>query len=132
MHSRHEPPDVPGAAGRHIGAYFEGENGTLLCDYQTKVITINGTTMQDLPSVPITLPRSPGHQQNFVNAVKTRTQPESNLEYARRMTLPMHLGLISYRVGRKLSWNSRKERFRNDREANDLLHREYRKKWDLI
>lgn len=128
----HEPPDVPGAAGRHIGAYFEGENGTLLCDYQTKVITINGTTMQDLPSVPITLPRSPGHQQNFVNAVKTRTQPESNLEYARRMTLPMHLGLISYRVGRKLSWNSRKERFRNDREANDLLHREYRKKWDLI
>src|SRR5687768_14652512 len=89
----HEPPDVPGAAGRGIGAYFEGENGTLLCDYQTRIITINGETMQDLPSVPITLPRSPGHQQNFVHAVKTRTQPESNLEYARRMTLPMHLGL---------------------------------------
>ena len=128
----HEPPDVPGAAGRHIGAYFEGANGTLLCDYQTRVITINGNTLQDLPSVPVTLPRSPGHQQNFVQAVKTRTHPESNLEYARRMTLPMHLGLISYRLGRKLSWNSRRERFVNDREANALLHREYRKKWDLV
>ena len=88
--------------------------------------------MKDLPNVPVILERSPGHQQNFVNAVKSRTQPESNLEYARRMTLPMHLGLISYRLNRKLAWNSRKERFVDDKEANELLHREYRKKWDLI
>jgi hypothetical protein len=67
-----------------------------------------------------------------VNAVKTRTQPESNLEYARRMTLPMHLGLISYRLGRKLNWDSNKEQFVDDKEANGLLHREYRKKWDLL
>lgn len=128
----HEPPDVPGAAGRQIGAYFEGEKGTLLCDYNSRLITINGETVQDLPAVPVTLARSPGHQQNFINAVKSRTQPESNLEYARRMTLPMHLGLISYRLGRKLSWDSKKERFEGDAEANEWLHREYRKKWDLL
>lgn len=128
----HLPPEVPGAAGRGIGAYFEGDKGTLLCDYTTRMITINGQTVQDLPEVPITLPRSPGHQQNFVNSVKSRVQPESNLEYARRMTLPMHLGLISYRLNRKLTWNSRRERFVGDREANQLLHREYRKKWDLV
>ena len=128
----HEPPMVPGAAERHIGAYFEGEKGTLLCDYNSRIITLNGETVQDLPYVPVTLERSPGHQQNFVNAVKTRTQPESNLEYARRMTLPMHLALISYRLGRKLNWNSRKEKFVDDKEANGMLHREYRKKWDLL
>ena len=82
--------------------------------------------------MPITLERSPGHQQNFIDAVKSRQQPESNLEYARRMTLPMHLGLISYRLGRKLTWKSDKERFADDKEANALLHREYRKKWDLV
>jgi len=82
--------------------------------------------------VPVSIQRSPGHQQNFVNAVKTRTQPESNLEYARKMTLPMHLGMISYRLKRKLEWNSDKEKFVHDREANDYLHREYRKKWDLV
>jgi len=64
--------------------------------------------------------------------VKSRTQPESNLEYARKMTLPMHLGLISYRLKRKLEWDSEKEKFIHDKEANNYLHREYRKKWDLV
>ncbi len=126
------PPDVPGAATRSIGAYFEGDKGTLLSDYQTREITINGQTMTDIPDVPVTLIRSPGHQQNFVNAVKSRVQPESNLEYARKMTLPMHLALISYRLNRKLNWNSKREKFSHDKEANQYLHREYRKKWDLI
>jgi len=128
----HKPPDVPGAEKRNIGAYFEGDKGTLLCDYNNRVITINGETMEDISRVPITLERSPGHQQNFVNAVKSRVQPESNLEYARRLTLPMHLGLISYRLNRKLNWNSKKERFVDDKEANQYLHREYRKKWNLV
>jgi predicted dehydrogenase len=128
----HEPPDVPGAAERGIGAYFEGDKGTLLCDYDSRLITINGETVQDLSNVPVTIQRSPGHQQNFIDSVKSRAQPESNLEYARRMTLPMHLGLISYRLNRKLTWNSKREKFIDDREANQFLHREYRKKWDLL
>lgn len=128
----HEPPNVPGAAERGIGAYFEGDKGTLLCDYDSRIITINGETVQDLPHLPVSLQRSPGHQQNFVDAVKSRKQPESNLEYARRLTLPMHLGLISYRLNRKLAWNSDKEQFVNDTEANQLLHRAYRKQWNLL
>jgi predicted dehydrogenase len=127
-----QPPDVPGAADRGIGAYFEGEKGTLLCDYNSREIRINGEMMTDIAEVPQTIPRSPGHQQNFVNAVKSRIQPESNLAYAREMTLPMHLGLISYRLGRKLNWNPDKEKFVDDREANTYLSRKYRKKWDLV
>lgn len=128
----HEPPNVPGASDRGIGAWFEGDKGTLLCDYETKEIIINGQTLTDIPEVPQTIKRSPGHQQNFVDAVKSRTQPESNLDYARKMTLPMHLGLISYRLKRKLEWDSEKEKFLHDKEANGYLHREYRKKWDLV
>ncbi|MBS1609462.1 MAG: gfo/Idh/MocA family oxidoreductase, partial [Bacteroidetes bacterium] len=110
----------------------EGDKGSLLCDYDTKEIVINGQTLTDIPEVPQTIKRSPGHQQNFVDAVKSRIQPESNLEYARKMTLPMHLGLISYRLKRKLEWDSEKEKFLHDKEANSYLHREYRKKWDLV
>ncbi len=86
------PPDVPGAADRGIGAYFEGEKGSLICDYETREITINGETVTDISEIPKTLQRSPGHQQNFVDAVKSRKPSESNLAYAREMTLPMHLG----------------------------------------
>ncbi|MBS1574527.1 MAG: Gfo/Idh/MocA family oxidoreductase [Bacteroidetes bacterium] len=128
----HEPPNVPGAADRGIGAWFEGDKGSLLCDYDTKEIIINGQTLTDIPEVPQTIKRSPGHQQNFVDAVKSRIQPESNLEYARKLTLPMHLGLISYRLKRKLEWDNEKEKFVHDKEANGYLHREYRKKWDLV
>lgn len=127
-----QPPDVPGAANRGIGAYFEGDKGTLICDYQTRSITIDGETVTDIPSVQKTLERSPGHQQNFVNAVKSRKQPESNLAYAREMTLPMHLAIISWRLGRKLDWNAEKEKFSGDKEANGFLSRPYRKEWDLI
>jgi hypothetical protein len=126
------PPDVPGAASRSIGAWFEGDKGTLICDYNTREITINGETVTDIPEIPKTITRSPGHQQNFVDAVKARTQPESNLEYVRTMTLPMHLGLTSWRVGRPLEWNAKKERFVNDKEADRLLKRKPRKKWDLV
>lgn len=125
------PPNVPGAAKRGIGAYFEGDKGTLICDYDSREITINGQTVTDIPEIPQTNPRSPGHQQNFVDAVKSRIQPESNLAYARELTLPMHLGLISYRLKRELNWNADKEKFVGDREANKLLSRKPRKKWDL-
>lgn len=126
------PPDVPGAADRGIGAYFEGDKGTLICDYSTRSITLNGETFSDIDEVPITLTRSPGHQQNFVNAVKDRTEPESNLAYVRDMTLPMHLAIISWRLGRTLQWDAQKEHCIGDKEANALLSRKYRKKWNLL
>ncbi len=132
IHWTSTPPNVPGAAERGIGAYFEGDKGTLICDYGSREITINGVVMKDILDLPVTIARSPGHQQDFVNAVKNRTQPESSLEYARKMTLPMHLGLISYRLGRELHWNPKKEKFKGDSEANDFLWRPYRKEWDLI
>lgn len=132
IHWTSTPPDVPGAAEKGIGAYFEGDKGTLICDYGTRSITINGETMSDIDYVPLSVKRSPGHQQNFVDAVKARTQPESNLAYAREMTLPMHLALISYRLGRPMQWDAAAEQFLGDEEANALLHRKHRDKWKLI
>lgn len=130
---RSKPPqDYPATEKMGIGALFEGSNGTLLCDYDKREIVVNGETLEDITSIPQKLPRSPGHQQNFVDAVKSRTLPESNLEYARKLTLPMHLGLISYRLDRELQWDAEKERFTGDREADRLLRRKPRKKWDLL
>jgi len=127
-----QPPDVPGAAERGIGAYFEGDKGTLICDYDTRDITSNNKTFQDIPEIDQKIKRSPGHQQNFIDAVKSRNQPESNLEYVRKMTLPMHLGLISWRLGRELNWDEGQEKCVGDEEANLLIARESREKWKLI
>jgi predicted dehydrogenase len=126
------PPNVPGAKDRGIGAYFEGSKGTLVCDYSSMEVRIDGQTLSDIPEIPQSIPRSPGHQQNFLDAVKSRTQPESYLQYAREMTMPMHLALSSFKLKRTLKWNAKKEEFKNDSEANALLWRPYRDKWNLI
>ncbi|WP_268034453.1 Gfo/Idh/MocA family protein [Algoriphagus sp. PAP.12] len=127
-----ERPDLPGEIGKSIGAYFEGSKGTLICDYSNREIRIDGKVMDDIPEIPKTIIRSPGHQQNFIDAVKARTQPESNLEYARQMVMPMHLAMISYKLQEELKWNAKKEEFKNNDAANQLLFRPYRDKWNLI
>jgi predicted dehydrogenase len=131
IHWTTEPPDVPGAADRGIGACFVGTEGSLVCDYDTREIRLGGEVLEDVPEVPQTIPRSPGHQRNFLDSVKSRTPPESNLHYARRMALPMHLGLISWRLARSLDWDDEKERFVSDPAADYLLSRDYRAPWTL-
>jgi predicted dehydrogenase len=126
-----EPPPLPGADIMHIGAHFEGTDGTLTCDYFTRRIQIGNEIMDDVAEVPVTLPRSPGHQRNFLDSVKTREQPESNLSYVREMALPMHLALISFRLKRKLTWDPATEQFEGDPAANYLLSRDYRYPWTL-
>jgi predicted dehydrogenase len=125
------PPPVPGADKMHIGAHFIGEKGTLTCDYNTRIITFGNESVNDLSEVPQTIPRSKGHPANFIEAVKSRQQPESNLAYARIMTLPMHLAIISFRLKKRLQWDSAKEQFIDCDEANQLLFREYRKPWKI-
>ncbi len=80
--------------------------------------------------MPVTLPRSLGHQRNFLDAVKNRGVSESHLTYARKMTIPMHLALISFRLKRKLTWDSEKEQVVGDPAANFLLSRSNRKPFD--
>ncbi len=125
------PPAVPGSDKMYIGAHFEGTEGSLTCDYDKCLIRIGKKTVNDLPEVPRTIVRSPGHQQNFIDSVKSRQQPESNLEYARDMTIPMHLALISFRLKRKLEWDSENEEFVDDEAANFLLSRKNRSPWSI-
>jgi predicted dehydrogenase len=131
LHWTTDPPDIPGAGDRHIGCCFEGSKGMLVCDYDSREIIIEGEVLKDIPDIPSTIARSPGHQRNFLDCVKSRKQPESNLPYVRQMTLPMHLGLISWRLGRSLTWDSNSERFVGDPAANYLLSRPYHKPWKL-
>lgn len=132
IHWTSTPPDIEGAENRHIGAYFEGTKGTMVCDYSSREIRINGELLTDIIDIPISIPRSPGHQQNFIDAVKSRQQPQSHLAYAKEMTMPMYLAMISYRLQRPIKWNTKKELFRKDKEANEMLFRPYRKEWNLI
>jgi predicted dehydrogenase len=126
-------PDVPGAEGRGIGACFEGEKGHLVTDYGTRRLFINGEEVPggDLPDVARSVPRSSGHQRNFLDCVKNRRLTESHIDYVHNMTAPMHLALIAFWMGRELRWDGELERFVDDREADGMLDQTYRKPWSL-
>lgn len=70
------------------------------------------------------------HARNFLDCIKSRKQPVSDLESAHRMTTACHLGNISLRLGRKLRWDATKETILDDAEAAKALVRLYREPWD--
>ena len=43
----------------------------------------------------------------------------------------MLLGLVALRSGKKIEWDAKKMRVKNEREANRFIHKEYRKGWIL-
>jgi len=128
-HSR--TPDIPGANGKGLGIQFVGDKGSLVADYDTRVIFLDGKQYDDIPEIPRTLPRSPGHQRHFLDCVKSGGTPESNMDYVCRMTLPMLMACVSYRLGRKLTWDASKQEFVGDDAANRMRHRPYRAPWML-
>jgi predicted dehydrogenase len=71
------------------------------------------------------------HVRNFLDCLKSRKLPTSDIEIAHRSTNACHLGNISYKLGRKLEWDAETETFKNDPEANALLGREARKGYEL-
>lgn len=66
------------------------------------------------------------HMGNFFDSVKTRNQPISDVVSQHRSVSACHLGNISCRLGRSLTWDAENERFVSDDEANDFLSRPQR------
>jgi predicted dehydrogenase len=70
------------------------------------------------------------HARNFLDCVKSRKEPVTDLESGHRVVTACHLANVSMKVGRKLAWDAAKEEVVGDPEANRLLVRPYRKPWD--
>jgi predicted dehydrogenase len=79
----------------------------------------------------IHLIESKGHQRNFLDAVKTRSETICPIDVAVRTDTICHLTDICTRLGRKLQWDPEKENFVNDPEAGRMLTRPMRSPWHL-
>lgn len=75
---------------------------------------------------------TPLHTKYFVDYVRSRKEPFSNIEVGVRATMIACIGNIAYWTGRKLTWDAEKAEFPGDAEANRYLFRPYRKPWDLV
>ena len=83
---------------------------------------------------PKTMKRSPGHYQEWIDAIKANdpAMAKSNFAYAGPLTEMMLLACVATRIGpgTKLTWNPETMKTNND-VANRYVQHEYRKGWSL-
>jgi predicted dehydrogenase len=72
------------------------------------------------------------HVRNFLDCVKSRRTPVSDLESSHRVVTACHLANLSLRLGRKLRWDAARETIADDPEAARWLERPYRPPWDAV
>ena len=73
------------------------------------------------------IPRPMEHNREWIQEMHTRGPLATPLEVAQRTSTTCILGYTAMKLGRKLTWDKKAERFVNDEEANKTLFREERK-----
>ena len=72
------------------------------------------------------------HVRNFLDCVRSRALPNSDIETGHKATVAPHLGNIAFRTGQKVEWDPVAERLvRPTPEQEALFSRQYRKPWAL-
>jgi predicted dehydrogenase len=127
------PTPLPGFEHMgHIGCLFEGSEASLVTNYETNEIWVKGKKVDDFPRPPQTIPDSPGHMREFLDAVKSRNLDTTcNVRYGHHLSKHGLLANISYRTGHRLVWDDEQERFVGDAAANRYLTRQFRKPWNV-
>ena len=71
------------------------------------------------------------HMKNFVECLKTRKRPASDVQSHHRMLNVCHGINIAMRLGRKVVFDPKTESFGNDQQANSFVTREQRKGYEI-
>jgi predicted dehydrogenase len=74
---------------------------------------------------------SDNHYQDWIDAIKKRTKPISDVETGHRTASVCNLANIAYELERPLLWDPDNEKFIGDDWADMMLSRPYRGKWDF-
>jgi predicted dehydrogenase len=76
------------------------------------------------------LPRSPGHMQEWVNAaINGKAKPWSDFDFGGHLTEIGLTGVLAVRVGHDLEWNGESQMATNAPEAAALIKPTYRRAW---
>jgi predicted dehydrogenase len=119
-----EPGEAPG-----FGAIFHGEKGTMKVD--------RGRCESEPEEIAIDLRKqrpkgvNDDHMKNWLDCIKSRKNPNADVEIGHRSGTVCHLGNIAREIGGKLKWDPVKEIFPDSPAANALLKREHRQPWTL-
>ncbi len=106
---------------------FHGDKGTL-------AVSGGGYTIYDPSGTEVgkgtSDMRDGVHLQNFLDAIRGTAKPNAEIEEGHKSTLLSHLGNISYRTARVVTFDPGARRIQCDKETERLWTREYRPGWE--
>jgi myo-inositol 2-dehydrogenase/D-chiro-inositol 1-dehydrogenase len=122
------------------GCLFEGTEGTVFCARGSARVTASDPEMITTGKGPlwasdpkILMPRvgpegkvwmaSPDHYRNWLESIKSRRDPIAPVYESARSLEACAAAWIGMKLGRRLTWDSRKEKFVKDKEANAMMER---------
>jgi hypothetical protein len=140
--SWHQGGDMPSAPAEFIdlnridhGVMFKGSQGFVVADFEKRILYPYGKdadltyfkrrTKKEL------IPPLGGFPEEWFKACKGNLKTSCDFDYAGTKMEMMMLGLVAYRVGKKLDYDGAQGRVTNSAEGNDLLRRKYREGWTL-
>ena len=91
---------------------------------QEEVYQLEGDAQQNLDATAL-------HAQNFIDCMRSRKLPNTDVEEAHLSTAMSHLANISLKTRMRLDWDAEKERITNYEPANELLGVPCRDPWKL-
>jgi predicted dehydrogenase len=118
------------------GILFEGTKGRFFVN-RGKIV---GKPVEDLETNPLPDgaleevyggPLVGNHAKNFIDGMRSRTQPISDVWSHNRMLEICHLSNIAMRLDRPINWDPVKREIIGDEQASSFLSREYRKGYEI-
>jgi predicted dehydrogenase len=122
---------------RHLpesGTIFVGDKGKLVCEtYSESPRLFPESRMQSYKRPKKSIPRVQGsHEQNWIDAIKGKTQAAGPFSYAGPFSETVLLGNVAVMFPEtKLMWDGPNLRVTNNAEANALIQHHYRAGWSL-
>ncbi|QDV24115.1 Gfo/Idh/MocA family protein [Aureliella helgolandensis] len=135
--------------GTELWIESNGRNGVLIEGDQGRIFVSRGNltgapvdALKDNPlpedaiqkvykGLPMESNERKAHWACFLNCVRSRQEPISDVHSHMKMLNICHLAGISARLGRELKWDEKSEQIVGDDQANSMLGREYRSGFEI-
>jgi predicted dehydrogenase len=114
------------------GLLFIGDEGTIMCGFSGEnPRLIPESKMRAFKPPPKTLPRSPGHDREWIDACKGGQPPGANFEFEGPITEALLVGNVALRAGGKVYWDAANLKVTNALRAQEFVNPKYRPSWTL-
>ena len=126
----HRTNNTDGITSRLMGTTFHGSKATLYVDRAVMRVTPEKASDVEPQEMKRVADPHPLHWENFLECVRTRQKPNSEIETCVRSSSACILGNVAYRAKTRLDWDESAHTV-TQKDARKFLRREYRAPWKL-